>query len=204
MIFIYLIFALINPKSRPLAPLAAQPTKAVWGFKQYSNTGSGYRYCYTALHDTVSYSLAGFFVIMVTKTLPRVGCGAVLLKQGCLLLVHRKRDPERNHWGLPGGKVDPFETVPHAVIREIWEETGIHITELSLLCVVDQIDTEQNTHWVAPVYIAQNFEGDAIAKEPEALAGIGWFPLQQLPDCLTIATQTALTALRQQGLIQAL
>jgi hypothetical protein len=38
--------------------------------------------------------------------LPRVGCGAAILRDNELLLVKRKRPPETNHWGLPDGKVD--------------------------------------------------------------------------------------------------
>ena len=136
---------------------------------------------------------------MSDKTLPRVGCGAVLIQQNQLLLVHRKRDPERDHWGLPGGKVEPFETLPQAVVREIFEETNIQIKELSLLCIVDQMDPAQNEHWVAPVYRAERFEGEPTTKEPEALAGVAWFSLNALPAKLTHATKVALNALHKQG-----
>ena len=59
--------------------------------------------------------------------LPRVGCGAAIVRNGRILLVRRKRMPEADHWGLPGGKVDPFETVPAAVVREVREELGIEV-----------------------------------------------------------------------------
>jgi ADP-ribose pyrophosphatase YjhB (NUDIX family) len=124
--------------------------------------------------------------------LPRVGCGAAVLKGGKLLLVRRKRAPEAGHWGLPGGKVDPFETVPAAVAREIAEELGIRIFPEVLLCVVDQIDRECREHWIAPVYLIDRFEGDPALREPEALAEIGWFPLNDMPVPLTEATRQAL------------
>lgn len=133
---------------------------------------------------------------MTADTLPRAGCGAVLLKESCLLLVYRKRDPERDHWGLPGGKVEPFETLQQAVRREIFEETGLQIERMSLLCVVDQIAPDRNEHWIAPVYIAEDFTGNASIREPEALGDVKWFPLEQLPDRLTHATQVALQALQ--------
>jgi ADP-ribose pyrophosphatase YjhB (NUDIX family) len=56
---------------------------------------------------------------------PRVGCGAAILRDSKLLLVKRKRPPETNHWGLPGGKVDWLEPVAAAVAREIAEELGL-------------------------------------------------------------------------------
>lgn len=136
---------------------------------------------------------------MTATTFPRVGCGAVLISQGRLLLVHRKRDPESSHWGLPGGKVEAFETLPEAVTREIEEETGIQIKRLHLLCIVDQIAADHSAHWVAPVYQAQEFEGEPTVKEPDTLAGVEWFALNALPAKLTYATRVALKALHEQG-----
>lgn len=136
---------------------------------------------------------------MTADILPRVGCGAVLIRKNCLLLVYRKRDPERDHWGLPGGKVEPFETLQQAVRREILEETGLQIERMSLLCIVDQIAPDRHEHWVAPVYIAEDFTGNATVKEPEALGDVKWFPLEQLPSRLTHATEIAVVAIQAKG-----
>ena len=42
---------------------------------------------------------------------PRVGCDAAIRRNSKLLLVKRKRLPETNHWGPPGGNVDWLEPV---------------------------------------------------------------------------------------------
>jgi len=127
--------------------------------------------------------------------LPRVGCGAAILRDGRLLLVQRRRMPEAGHWGLPGGKVDPYERVPDAVAREIFEELGIRIVADRLLCVIDQIDRDRGEHWIAPVYRVDVFEGEPEIREPEALAALGWFALDELPAPLTVATVQAVAAL---------
>jgi len=129
--------------------------------------------------------------------LPRVGCGAAILRDGKLLLVERRRPPEAGHWGLPGGKVDPFEAVPAAVAREIAEELGLTIVPRRLLCVVDYIDRTAGEHWVAPTYLVEDAVGEPAIQEPEALAGLGWFALDALPARLTRATIVALEALAQ-------
>ncbi|MBB2205510.1 NUDIX domain-containing protein [Gluconacetobacter takamatsuzukensis] len=126
---------------------------------------------------------------------PRVGCGAAILDDGRLLLVLRRREPEAGHWGLPGGKLDPYETVADAVIREIGEELGIVIGLTRLLCVVDQIDRARASHWVAPVFLAAIRDGIPAIREPDALADWGWFSLGALPAPLTEATRQAVAAL---------
>jgi len=125
---------------------------------------------------------------------PRVGCGAFIQdSEGRLLLVKRRRDPEADHWGLPGGKLDFGETVKACIAREILEELGIEIKVGALLCVVDQIAAE--SHWVAPTHRASITNGAPSIQEPLALADWGWFALDQLPVPLTLATRTALAAL---------
>jgi 8-oxo-dGTP pyrophosphatase MutT (NUDIX family) len=48
----------------------------------------------------------------------------VLDDAGRLLLVHKT---DNNLWALPGGGVDPGESVSDAVVREVVEETGIDV-----------------------------------------------------------------------------
>ena len=40
------------------------------------------------------------------------------------VIVQTKKD---NLWGLPGGSIDLFENPQRATIREVWEETGLHV-----------------------------------------------------------------------------
>lgn len=131
---------------------------------------------------------------------PRLGCGAAIVQDGRLLLVRRLRAPEAGCWGLPGGKVDWLEPVEQAVRREIEEELAIRLTALALLCVVDQIDAQHGEHWLAPVYLAETFEGQVRNVEPEKHSDVAWFALDSLPEPLTVATRRALSALSERRL----
>lgn len=125
----------------------------------------------------------------------RVGCGAFITDgKGRLLLVKRRRDPEADHWGLPGGKVDFLEPVPDTIRREIAEELGVEIELTGLLCVVDQIDADAGSHWVNPVHRARIVSGVLAIMEPDALADWGWFALDALPTPLTLSTLVAVKA----------
>ncbi|MFH1065190.1 MAG: NUDIX hydrolase [Nanoarchaeota archaeon] len=42
-----------------------------------------------------------------------------------LMLLRQDNKPEGNKWGVPAGKVDAGESPLSAMVRELWEETGI-------------------------------------------------------------------------------
>jgi len=56
-----------------------------------------------------------------------VAVGAVAVRAGALLLVQRATDPQAGKWSVPGGHVEPGETVAGAVEREVLEETGLEV-----------------------------------------------------------------------------
>lgn len=135
----------------------------------------------------------------MTSLVPRVGCGAAILRDGRLLLVLRLRHPEAGCWGLPGGKVDSFEPVRAAVEREVAEELGVRIEAREALCVVDLIQPEAGEHWVSPVFLVRAFEGEPVNLEPEKHGGVGWFALDDLPRPLTEAARAAAEALSRRS-----
>jgi ADP-ribose pyrophosphatase YjhB (NUDIX family) len=42
-----------------------------------------------------------------------------------ILLIKRGREPGQGSWSVPGGRVEPGETLAQAVVRELYEETGL-------------------------------------------------------------------------------
>lgn len=134
--------------------------------------------------------------VMPNNPMPRLGVGAFILnQQGMVLLLQRRREPEAGAWGLPGGKVDLFETCEAAVVREIKEELGVEITLEGLLLLVQDIDITSGRHWLAPVYRAQIAKGIPAIQEPDAHAAMQWFSPTALPAVLTVATQQAIQRL---------
>jgi len=126
---------------------------------------------------------------------PRVGCGAAILdSQGHLLLVKRVKNPEADHWGVPGGKLDWGEAASTCAEREIHEELGISIKAERVLAVTDMIAPDY--HWVAITYAVEHWDGEPAIQEAHALHEWGWFPLYALPSPLTAATRDAVAALR--------
>jgi len=125
----------------------------------------------------------------VVEAAPRVGCGALIENATSeILLVKRKRAPEKNHWGFPGGKVDFGETTEAATIREVMEELGVKINLNGLVHLVNYIDIPAGQHWLAPVYNAVIVSGSPSIREPDALSECKWFSRTDLPSPLTQAT----------------
>jgi 8-oxo-dGTP diphosphatase len=135
----------------------------------------------------------------MTFSEPRVGCGVAIVQDGRILLMRRLKTPEAGHWGIAGGKIDLFETAPEAAAREIAEELGVTVRADDLLCFVDQIDREAGAHWVSPVYLATDFEGEPRNMEPAKCGGVAWFSLDALPAPLTTAAAAAVAALARRG-----
>jgi len=59
--------------------------------------------------------------------LPRVAVGAIVIRDGKILLVKRGHPPAEDYWSIPGGAVKLGEPLEKAAEREILEETGIII-----------------------------------------------------------------------------
>lgn len=75
-----------------------------------------------------------------------VGCCHIHYQDKILLLHRQDSKPEGNRWGIPGGKLNSSEDLINAVIREVFEETGI------------QLDKEK-IHYIGKLYITvPNFD----------------------------------------------
>jgi mutator protein MutT len=54
-----------------------------------------------------------------------IGVGGAVVRSGQLLLVRRASRQGHGNWQLPGGFIEPDETIEQAVVREVQEEAGV-------------------------------------------------------------------------------
>jgi ADP-ribose pyrophosphatase YjhB (NUDIX family) len=118
---------------------------------------------------------------------PVVGVGGVILNDGKLLLEKRKNEPSRGKWTIPGGLVELGETLEHAVVREVEEETCLEYVEGEvplLIDVVDNIELDKKGrvkyHFVIIDYIVKVVGTEfKVASDAEDLK---WVPLDEVED----------------------
>lgn len=75
-------------------------------------------------------------------TAPQVCVGAVAVANDCLLMIERANPPGKGLWSIPGGRVEPGETLAAAVVRELYEETGLEGVCDRFLGWVERIDDD--------------------------------------------------------------
>ncbi len=113
---------------------------------------------------------------------PVVGVGAVVWRDGKVLLVRRGKPPRAGHWSLPGGRLELGETVSEAARREVFEETGLTVDVLGLVTTVDLIERDDDGrvrfHYVLVDVSAAWLAGDAVAGDDAAETA--WVTLEDL------------------------
>jgi ADP-ribose pyrophosphatase YjhB (NUDIX family) len=74
-----------------------------------------------------------------------IGAGAVVLAHERVLLVQLGYGPHTQAWAIPGGYVEPGETIDVAIRREILEETGVTAEVLGLIAMRSRVTPDDNS-----------------------------------------------------------
>ena len=99
-----------------------------------------------------------------------------------ILLIKRNTVPFKGYWALPGGRMDPGETVEQTIVREVREETGLDVT---IVCKVGEYVEKGVKDNVEYEYYPTCFEvkpvGGEIRKQVSEIQEIKLFSLNELP-----------------------
>ena len=101
----------------------------------------------------------------------RVLATLVYAIRGDEVLLHRRvKDPNKGLWVAPGGKLEPDESPAECAIREMREESGLAVSELSLRGIMTEVSPRPDYQWLTFIFAATRWSGD-VAPAP----GVGEF-----------------------------
>ena len=113
-------------------------------------------------------------------TAPVAAVGVICLRGDEVLLIRRGQPPRQGEWSLPGGRVEPGETLREAALRELREETGVEARLGPLVDVVDGIFPASGRHYVLIDFAARWQSGEPVAGDDAADAR--FWPLDGIED----------------------
>lgn len=118
----------------------------------------------------------------------QAGASAYVLNERGELLLQKRED--NGHWGMPGGRADPGESIAETCAREVWEETGFEVRVDRLIGVYSD-PTQYNigryrdgaVNQFVNLCFACTITGGAMQISDES-TDIGFFSLHALPEPL--------------------
>ena len=121
----------------------------------------------------------------------RPGTNGVVFNERREILLQKRSD--NGFWALPGGAVDIGESVEQGAIREVFEETGLHVTVKRLigiysdpkLCVIASYPGGDVVHYVTMLFECERQSGELAISEEST--DIGYFPPDGLPQNILLS-----------------
>ncbi len=117
-----------------------------------------------------------------------------------ILLVRRAHDPERGRWSVPGGRVEPGETAQDAVVREVLEETGVHVVVTGVAGYVERPAPDGGIYEIEDHYarVEPGTDPHALRAGSDA-AEVAWIPSHRVAEL--DLTSGLLRTLREWGVL---
>lgn len=103
-------------------------------------------------------------------------------KDGKTLMVYRNKkenDMHQGKWNGLGGKLEPGETPEECAVREIFEESGLKVSQLDWKGLLTFPAFSNEEDWYAFVFVASEFHGELI-DSPEG--ELSWIDNDRLVD----------------------
>ena len=120
-----------------------------------------------------------------------IGVGGIVFHNTQVLLVKLTYGPAKGKWLIPGGLVDPGETLQEAVRREILEETGQNIEPLGIIGIRSMVRSTDNLTDLYCIFLCQ-LESDPkpLIIEDEEIHEVRWLTVNELNEDPTVTEYT--------------
>lgn len=100
---------------------------------------------------------------------PRLAVRAAILRDDRLLLVNAYPGAQSDLWALPGGGVEPGQSLPDNLIREVAEETGLAVAIGAPILINEFHDPASGWHQVELIFRARLTGGAEVLADPDGV-----------------------------------
>jgi 8-oxo-dGTP diphosphatase len=114
----------------------------------------------------------------------RVGVAVIIMRQNTILLGERIGAHGANTWATPGGHLEFGEAVEQCAIREVYEETGLNVSNITKLDFTNDIFSAENKHYITLYVKAEYKDGEPTLNEPNKCIQWRWCDIHNLPSPL--------------------
>ena len=115
----------------------------------------------------------------IIRPLFQVFAAAVILDEDKNILLVKSTYQRFHPWGLPGGSLEYGEHPEEAVIREVWEETGLNVCIEKLLLIHSWMPDRVGMFYLCRITGGTFYPSDEVSE-------FAYFSLENLPDVRTL------------------
>ena len=133
-----------------------------------------------------------------------VGVAVIVCRTGKILINQRAGAHGANTWAPPGGKLDYGESPETGATREVKEETGLTISDLSYIGFTNDIFEADKLHYITLWYATNKSTGTAVITEPDKCVGQKWCTISDLPEPLFLPTKHILEDMHARNILKTL
>ncbi|MCG7533758.1 NUDIX hydrolase [Pseudoalteromonas sp. OOF1S-7] len=126
------------------------------------------------------------------QSVVRVGVAVVIKRQGKLLLGERIGAHGAHTWATPGGHLEVGESIEQCARREVREETGLELTQLTRLEYTNDIFESEGKHYITLFMLGECEKGEPQLLEPNKCVQWRWFSPNALPAPLFLSLRNLL------------
>ena len=124
-----------------------------------------------------------------------VRVGAVVEREGDLLLVRHQKPDMDPYWVLPGGRLEPGETIPECASREVAEETGLTASFSGIHYLGEFLREGRHTIDIVVRMELEGNEDASLGSDPEVAPGteptltdLRWVSVEELRELQLLPT----------------
>lgn len=115
---------------------------------------------------------------------PKVGVAVLIFRDKQLIMTRRDGSHGAGTWSVPGGHLEFNETWEECAKREVMEEIGVEIANVTFLAATNDVFLDEGKHYITIWVTADWAANEPESKEPDKIAAVAWHTLNDLPSPL--------------------